>query len=250
MDDQYEAILLIATSMIVLVLFAITVLIVMIIYRKRKVQHEKELLETQLAVQQQTMRDIGQEIHDNVAQQFSLAFLKIHHMLFSNDLSKEKLAEVGEVMDTGLHDLRNLSRTLTDTEFVESDLYDLVARECDKARKMSSCDIRLECSKNLPHLAVSSKRSVLRIIQEFVGNSLRHANCSCILVQMTCVESALLIKCSDDGAGFIYAEETEGSGIRNMRRRANLMGCDLNLKSLPGQGTSMDIMIPLNTGYK
>jgi signal transduction histidine kinase len=125
MDASKEGTLLIATSMVVLVAFAIAVLAVMLIYRKRRVQHEQEitlmnekftseLLQTQLEVQQQTMQRIGQEIHDNVGQQLTLAYLYAQQIHSADEPIASKVQGVASLINDSLSDLRSLSRVLVD----------------------------------------------------------------------------------------------------------------------------------------
>ena len=146
MDESKEGALLIATAMVVLVAFVITVLAVMIIYRKRKLQHEQEialmnekftseLLQTQLEVQQQTMQRIGQEIHDNVGQQLTLAYLYAQQIRITDEPIAAKVQGVASLINDSLTDLRNLSRGLVDVHSIQSvDLAELIRLECQKVK--------------------------------------------------------------------------------------------------------------------
>ena len=110
MDDSSEGLLLIGTTMVVLVAFAMSVLAVMIIYRRRKLQHleeikamnerfSRELLEAQLEVQRQTMQYIGREIHDNVGQQLTLAFLYTQQLHPEDPKVASQLQSVAKIID-------------------------------------------------------------------------------------------------------------------------------------------------------
>lgn len=77
------------------VLFLVAVMIYIRKYKQRKIEylneiqlkneiHQKELLATQLEIQQATMQQIGRELHDNIGQKLTLASLYIQQLLYEN----------------------------------------------------------------------------------------------------------------------------------------------------------------------
>jgi signal transduction histidine kinase len=90
---------------------------------------------------------------------------------------------------------------------------------------------------------------LLRIAQEFLQNSLRHASCHNIVIRSTYDQKGLGLLLEDDGKGFEYPGGIAGNGIgiSNMKKRALIIGAELTLQSSPGKGTSLDIFIPAET---
>jgi signal transduction histidine kinase len=255
MDDSQEGVLLIATTMVVLVAFALTVLAVMIIYRRRKLQHlqeikdmnekfSRELLEAQLEVQRETMQHIGREIHDNVGQQLTLAFLYMHQLQPDDETITNQLQSVATIINESLADLRNLSRSLTNPSFLENDLDQLIKLECAKVRSSKYCEVTL--ASNVPTIESSSavKSFLLRILQEFMQNSLKHSKCTVIDVSLDKDTEGLWLCANDNGKGFVENENHVGIGLANMRKRAAIIGADLTLESAPQQGTRLKLFIP------
>jgi signal transduction histidine kinase len=124
MDDTKEGLLLIGTTMIVLLAFLVTVLAVMAIYRKRKLQHTREisdmnerfgreLLQTQVEVQQQTMKQIGWEIHDNVGQKLTLAVLYAEQLDLGDPGAAQKISSIASIIHESLGDLRSSKTSFT-----------------------------------------------------------------------------------------------------------------------------------------
>jgi signal transduction histidine kinase len=100
--------------------------------------------------------------------------------------------------------------------------------------------------------SVAVKSFVLRIFQEFMQNSLKHARCSKITVTITELEEGIAFQAADDGIGFEgnADENHRGLGLNNMKTRAEMMHADFTLTSAPGAGTIMRLYIPsdkLNT---
>jgi signal transduction histidine kinase len=92
---------------------------------------------------------------------------------------------------------------------------------------------------------VTAKNFLLRIIQEFIQNSLKHSGCEKITVTLNHTESGLMIMVSDDGKGFdLHTIKSEGIGLSNMERRIKIIGGTFDLQSQPGKGTVLNLYIP------
>ena len=78
-----------------------------------------ELLDTQVQMQQQTMTYIGREIHDSVSQKLTLASIYAQKLEFESKdgTMSDKLKMINTIINDSLAELRDLSRTLTDSEF-------------------------------------------------------------------------------------------------------------------------------------
>ena len=72
-------------------------------------QFQQSLLQTQLEIQEQTLKNISEEIHDNVGQVLSLA--KLNLFTFEND-KEPKLQSTTNLVSKAINDLRNLSRSM------------------------------------------------------------------------------------------------------------------------------------------
>lgn len=257
MDDTQEGYLMIGAAAIILIAFALTVLAVMIIYRKRKLEHireidsmneqfSRELLQTQLEVQQQTMQHIGREIHDNVGQKLTLAALYVLQLDREDTGLQQKVDDVSAILNESLSDLRSLSKNLTDTGHVQVDLYPLISNECVRAQATGRCIVQLQAG-NTPVMVTQSVKNVtLRILQEFLQNSLKHADCTMIDVALQQEENGLQIRAADNGKGFIpdVHNRQKGIGLRNMAKRAEIINARLIVESVPGKGTTMQLFIP------
>jgi signal transduction histidine kinase len=90
------------------------------------------------------------------------------------------------------------------------------------------------------------KTIVVRIVQEFFQNSLKHSGCKTINLNLKDSDEGLLLEMNDDGRGFDAgnAKQHEGIGLQNMKRRAGLIGAAIEL--LPGlsRGIQLKLFIP------
>ena len=92
--------------------------------------------------------------------------------------------------------------------------------------------------------------AVFRIVQESLTNAARHAQASRIEVSIDLSDGAVALKVRDNGRGFSPDDPRKpGSfGLMGLRERAYLLGGEVNITSAPGQGTSIEVRIPLEPG--
>lgn len=87
---------------------------------------------------------------------------------------------------------------------------------------------------------------LFRILQESVSNTLRHANASTLYVLLIERDDHVIMRIVDNGAGFdVHKVKTSSYGLTNMQERAEELGGILKVISLPGEGTRIEVKIPV-----
>ncbi|MEL6537595.1 MAG: ATP-binding protein [Bacteroidota bacterium] len=259
MDASNEGFILIATFMVLLMLFTLVVLGVMLIYRRRRIEHqreietinehfEKELLRSQLEIQEQTMQYIGREIHDNVGHKLTLASLNNHQLQPVEGEPDPAVTEVGKLIDESLTDLRSLSSSLIHGRVQpQGALNELLQTEFAKLQSTQFCTLEFQDEAEPFMSSFEVNSFVLRIIQEFTQNSLKHAQCEQITLRLQDAPEGLLVTAKDNGVGFDQDKlpADAGIGLLNMQQRAAIIGARYTLNSQPGQGTQLELLVPL-----
>jgi two-component system sensor histidine kinase DegS len=88
--------------------------------------------------------------------------------------------------------------------------------------------------------------ALFRMIQESVQNSLKHAGDCEIKVRVDMTNSAINVLIQDNGVGFDVREKKQDSfGLIGMRERVDLLDGDITFDSKIGEGTTININIPL-----
>ncbi len=209
--------------------------------------HEQELLSTQLEIQLQTMQHIGREIHDNIGQKLTLASLYTQQLAYENKAPQvtDKIENISSIINDSLAGLRRLSKSLTDDNIHDSSLQELLQQEFNKVNELKNGTVLFNSTNlNIP-LPYQTKNILLRIVQEFMQNSLKHADCQHIIVSLNANKNELNLSLQDDGKGFDVNEIPGGGiGLKNMKKRTALIGGSLNIESSLQNGTYMEIKIP------
>jgi signal transduction histidine kinase len=93
------------------------------------------------------------------------------------------------------------------------------------------------------------EQHLLRIAQEAVTNALKHAGASRIGVKLHLEARQIHLRISDNGRGFdrqdVFSSRAGHFGVIGMRERAERLGGELRLASNPGEGTEVEVTVPL-----
>ena len=105
----------------------------------------------------------------------------------------------------------------------------------------------VQVPENLPSLPDATAIGLFRILQESLTNVMRHAEAHTVELSLTLSDGVLCMRIADDGKGFdLRAERPASFGLVGMRERVLIMGGQLHLDTLPGEGTTLRIHIPLD----
>ena len=90
---------------------------------------------------------------------------------------------------------------------------------------------------------------LLRIGQESITNALKHAQAQNIFVVLKYSAASVRISIRDDGCGFVAGKILSAQqghfGLESLRGRARKIGAQFNVLSAPGNGTTIEVIVPL-----
>jgi signal transduction histidine kinase len=256
---ETEVIVFIALVSLAIIAFVVMTVALLLQYRKKKVsyEHEKvaaeqlhktELLNVKLEVQQETMQHIGTEIHDSVSEKLTLASLHLQHTEYQNQYPelKDILILSSSLINESLDELRLLSRRLLKQPDGHTDIVQSLQTECNRVAQLKLCAIHFESDCNNISLDTKVANTLLRIVQESIQNSLKHAHCSNISITLQNKQPPFALRISDDGIGFDAdtAQASQGFGLKSIKKRAAIIGAQFVQESCPGKGTHIQIVFP------
>ena len=103
-------------------------------------------------------------------------------------------------------------------------------------------EVELEIDPSI-RLGPDEQIELFRIVQEGLANARKHAGAAHAWVQIGERAGARYVSVRDDGAGFEPVEGGAGQGLANMRDRAASIGGALSLRSSPGSGTALEVVL-------
>lgn len=224
-----------------------------IVALRRQVRRQTEALERRIkseAVLEERQR-IAREFHDSLEQ--DLTGLSLRLAAAATRALDEKGRQIIEV-SCGL-----LSRIQTETRNFVSDLRDSVETHGDLASALEAiagqrdgtdgAEVRVDFPGPLPHLSAATNHHLRMIARESLANALKHARAGRITIAVAAGAGMLRLRITDDGRGFDAAAETRGKsghfGCVGMRERARKLGATIEWRSAPGEGTTVEVVLPL-----
>jgi signal transduction histidine kinase len=256
MDSLSKEVNLIIISSVFLFAVAIGIIILTLIYQKKQIQFtkekeqfkiilDKEILEAQLEIQEQTLRNISQEIHDNIGQTLSLAKLNLNTINLQKQNAQEKITQSKELVSEAIKDLRNLSKSLSTDSILSSGLLKAIETELAIIDHSGSFKTEFHIKGYTKRINPKKELILFRIVQESINNIIKHSDANRILINLDFTNEYLRIEVCDNGKGFNADTETsEGLGLRNMKNRAELIGGTFDIFS-NYDGTTMKVTIPI-----
>lgn len=246
MGDEIFYIIIIASLMFFFLSFFIVYLA--IFNNKRKSIFKQQLLQTQIEIQEQTLKTISQEIHDNVGQVLSLAKLNLNTVgNITDQLLKFKIDSTKDLVSKAINDLRDLSRSLHGEKIGEIGLQEAIANELKIIQNTGQFTTELQITGQSYKQDPQKEMVLFRIVQEALHNAVKHANAKHLKVLMNYNENVFTLTISDDGIGFVPEQlpvSQKGIGLKSMQNRAALIGGLYTVHSSNNTGTSITVEIP------
>lgn len=213
---------------------------------KREQAFDAEIVQAQTETQEQTLKNIGWELHDNVGQLLAFASmqLSILKMQVTDDV-KDKFKDTSEALKESLKEVRSLSRSLNNEVVLNIGFEKSINNELDRLKKMKFASATLELKGE--KVDFNNKKDeiiIFRIIQEFLSNSVKYSEAKHLKIVLEYMPGLLKIVASDDGKGFDTDNIEKGSGLLNMKSRADLIKAKLNMVSKPNEGVQLMIEYP------
>lgn len=255
-SSKEEIFITVIAGTITFLILAIFIIVFVLLHKKRQRKNrmekaqlrsrfDQELLRTRLEIQEQTLKNISQEIHDNIGQMLSLAKLNLALVEESGD---PRISNSHQLVSKAIQDLRDLSKSMHTDYISETGLQRAIEYEVEMICKTGILHARLEIEGQPRRLDRQKELILFRIVQESITNVIKHANASSIIITMDYSLRNFLLRISDNGKGFEPfmnpEDQSTGIGIRNMQHRAQLIGGLFELHSMPGNGTSITIQLP------
>jgi hypothetical protein len=221
-----------------------------------KLNHEKALLATQLEIQEETFLKISREIHDNISLGLTLAKLQLNTFLDKKDNTDINLYSTIDLISKSLIEMNDLSKSLDGEQMLMFGLNQAIESEVGVIASTGIYSIEYELTGEIVFLNPDIELILLRIIQESLNNILKHARARTIVVELIFEEELLRMKISDDGRGFDL-EATKArrgirrmAGLKNLEDRVKSIAGELDMFSIHGVGTTINIKLPINERTK
>lgn len=191
------------------------------------------------------------DLHDNTVQSIYAAGMNLEEV--------KRLIQIDPVRASAevVLAVANLNRVIRDirryidgsTEHRSAPLSDNLGKLAELSRSISNPRFDLKIDAAAAHqLTPDAAEQLLQTAREAISNSRRHSGARHGTIALGLIDEDVVLEISDDGDGFDPEMEHDGSGLYNMKARAQEIGARLEILSSPGKGTRVVVRVPKRGG--
>lgn len=206
-----------------------------------------------LAMEEDLRKSIARDLHDDVAQDCTALGLNLAYV--SSHLNGEPEKKLKAILEDSrtltikvsrrirslmfeLHPLQLEDRGLTVAIRMHAELFSL----------RFGIEVTVSADQQGPRLTLKVEETLFRIVQEALGNIVKHAAAKAVTISLVTVGESGWLTITDNGKGFVPPDTSpqsaeSGWGITNMRERTRLIGGVFSIHSDLGQGTTIRLEI-------
>jgi signal transduction histidine kinase len=201
--------------------------------------------------QEEELRRLSRELHDDLTQR--LAALALDAALIERQLNPVQPQVVQNLKDLRINlsevaeEVHDLSRQLHPSILDDLGLVQAIQAECAAFTKKTGIDLSFTPHDFPDSVAQPLALCLYRVIREGLQNIAKHSGAAAASITLQGLSDGIRLLIQDKGIGFDPKEvkKKTGIGLSSMRERVRLINGTISFKSKPGQGTEIEVFIPL-----
>ncbi|UPT71573.1 MAG: histidine kinase [Flavobacterium sp. JAD_PAG50586_2] len=211
-------------------------------YTAKELAFQKTLNETIIETQEQVLKNISQDLHDDIGQQLTSINFQLENLKLDSPDFEKSLEPVSKSLRQLSQSIRSISHSLSKDVIEQNNLIRTIESDIKRLkrnRKMAISFVFEELGRKT--FTANERIFIYRIFQECIGNCLKHSKCNKMNILIRTKPEFEMIF-SDNGVGFDPEADCGGKpsmGLNNMKTRANDINYSLVIKSAAGEGTNI-----------
>jgi PAS domain S-box-containing protein len=207
-------------------------------------------------VREEERTSIAREIHDELGQ--TLVTLKIYiswllrRLSKAEELAPEQTKSIYALIDAAINTVMRLSTELRPGALDDFGLASAIEWQINEFKKWTDLEYDFVSVPRNIILDREIATAFYRIAHEALTNVIRHAQAKQVSILLRKTRRALELSVKDNGNGIAEAQinDPRAFGLVGMRERAHLLGGELKVSGIPGEGTLVKVILPLRAGQE
>jgi signal transduction histidine kinase len=196
--------------------------------------------------------EIARDLHDEVGA--TLTSIAISTKLVQKKVNGQQ-PDVASILEQIQTDSQDTITAIRDTVWALNPDNDTSEKLFERLRSVAfqllanqAVDLTFEnsvASGTLPPFSMVQRRHIYFVFKEALHNIAKHAQATTVSVHIFREPDSIFIQIADNGPGFEPTLATEGNGLKIIQKRANEGGFSVRVCPQPGEGTAVELLIPL-----
>jgi len=196
---------------------------------------------------------IARELHDSLAQVLGVIHLQLRALETrakdeASHTMADELSGLADTADEAYRDVREAILGLRETVREDDGLEGSLREYLRKYSRQTGIATNLACEGDTRRfLSPRSEVQLLRVVQEALTNTRKHAEATRVAVRINCLDGGTTLTIEDDGLGFdpstVSSSMEGGFGLASMRERVEQIGGRLDVHTAPNAGTTIVVRL-------
>jgi len=211
---------------------------------EERLTKERSVMQATLYGQELEKSELGKELHDNINQMLGAAKLYLEVSLTDEEDTRTYIEKARDIVVDAIEEIRELTRSLVGPNIREISLVESIHDLIDTVLHKKGMTIDLKMKGISEDMPPNLKLMLFRIVQEQLTNILKHADARKVTITIELVNESVRLRIFDDGVGFNVKSKKNGIGLNNIRSRTQMYNGQLEIKSSPGKGCRLTVVVP------
>lgn len=223
---------------------------------RKRTEQLRNLLAALTDAEERERRNLAQNLHDDLAQELSIAQIRLAAAGRSRTLgedAKKAIKDVDSILNRASRTVHSLAFQLSPSVLYGLGLIPAIEWLAEEMQRIYGLSVTVKNDCGGKSIADEHARTTIyRAVRELLINVAKHAKVDTAQVKCNCDNGLMTIEVSDSGSGSGFNSKTidneagrAGFGLINVRERLEMIGGSFSVKSLPGDGTVVTIAVPL-----
>lgn len=217
--------------------------------RISELQQEKLLMATEAVLkgEEQERTRLAKDLHDGLGGmlsgiKYSFQIMK-GNMVMTPD-NQQAFERSMDMLDSSIKEMRRVAHNMMPEALVKFGLDTALKDFCKDINQSGALRVVYQSlGMDSVQIGQSTAIAVYRIVQELLNNTMKHAGAAVAIVQLSRTETGINITVEDDGKGFdpVILKQAKGIGWTNLQSRVEYLNGKMDVRTSPGNGTSVNI---------
>lgn len=219
--------------------------------RVERERHQRQLTNYVIQAQEEERKRISRDLHDGIGQALYsiLVGMRVVNHIEMDEQTKHHLQEVEQLTARTLEEVKSLSVELRPSALDDLGLVAAIRSYAKRFEQTFGICSRLEVTGPRRRYHSEVETALYRICQEAMTNAAKYADTDQIVLRFGDRPDGVELEIEDSGVGFDPLQLKvlgTGLGLYGMQERVGQLGGTLTIVSAPGQGTKIQVEIPLD----
>lgn len=242
---------LIIIGIVVMMLLGISIIMFVVLYQKRMIAHQLELIQASIQSEEQERARIAAELHDDVNATLSSARLFLYRSK-DKGFNEDAINHSKQLLDESIGKIRTISHNLQPAVLQYLGLTDSLANMAESINRSKTITTQHLAHTTIPRTATNIELGAYRITQELVTNIVKHSGSSYIRIESGVEGNTINISIFHDGVGMtqdmfeVLLYKKGSTGLKNIANRQKSIGARLRFFKDSEQGDyRIELITPL-----